>query len=82
MADELPSDAKIQAFLESQVNKAEDLTLLSRTILKDGLAKKFKLSAEQRELLDSDAHYKKAIKGWINDAVVSGRRQEGMYCLS
>lgn len=77
MADALPSDAKMQAFLELQVDKAEDLTLLSRTILKEGLAKKFKLSTEQRALLDSDDHYKKSIKGWINDAVVGGCWQVG-----
>lgn len=70
MAKDLPPDDKIQAHIEHRVRKVEDYSTLTRTILKDSIAKKFQLNEEQRGLLDSDPYYKKAIKGWIQDALV------------
>jgi hypothetical protein len=71
MSTQLPSDASMQAYIEKRVRAAEDISLLSRTILKDGLVKKFKMTDEQKILLDTDKHYKSLIKVWIQDAIVS-----------
>lgn len=70
MAEELPSDDKIKEYIDQQMKKVVDISTLTRTILKDNLAKKFRLSQEQRSRLDTDAYYKNSIKEWIQDSIV------------
>lgn len=78
----LPSDSAIKAYLEQTVHGAADLTQLSRTALKDGLQQYFQLSDESRAQLDEEDHYKRAIKAWTKEAVVSVcfcRRAQRVY---
>ncbi|UZJ52727.1 hypothetical protein CBS101457_002047 [Exobasidium rhododendri] len=71
MANGLPSDDRMQSYLERRVRNAKDLALLSRTTLKNGLAEEFQLTDEQRARFDSDKRYKGLIKAWIQDAIDS-----------
>lgn len=70
MSDGLPSDSALKAYLEKRVHGAKEISLLSRAILKDGIADQFHLTEEQREELDLDSRYKKLIKVWIQEAIV------------
>jgi hypothetical protein len=70
MPGKMPSDSAIQGYIQKRVRGEEDISLLTRKVLKDGIAEKFKLSSEQRTNLDTDDGLKKSIKAWIKEAIV------------
>jgi hypothetical protein len=70
MPKQLPSNDRMRSYIEKRVRSAKDLSLLSRSSLKDGLAKEFHMTDEQRAHLDTDKHYKGLIKTWIQETIV------------
>ena len=77
MPASLPPDAAMQAYITERVTAADDISLLSRGLLKDGLVDKFALTSEQRRELDENARYKTLVKAWIQEAVVGASSSSG-----
>lgn len=73
----LPPDAAMQTYITERVTAADDISLLSRGLLKDGLVDKFALTSEQRRELDGNGRYKTLIKAWIQEAVVGSSSSRG-----
>lgn len=71
MSSKIPSDSLIRFHIQNEIRNAPDAEVLTRNMIKDSIATRFNLSIEDRKRLSEEDHFKRIIKIYCKEVMVS-----------